>query len=166
MTRTFRTLGQAALFSAMLVAFHGHDYDANATSGNEYGIDGRAVIGQTAWTDQLLGEVVKYKSLAEYGAISGNFEPYIDQLLKVRSSHQQGQHRQTFDTLNTFMVMLESRVGQIDPYAADALWDLCYRITPDQFHARDRHVRAKGHEELQKWEEFLRTMDEKASLSF
>lgn len=165
MNRCLRTWPQGTLIAAVLFALGGFLSQAIATS-NDSGIDGRVGTGQTAWTDQLLGEVVKYKSLADYGAIPGNFEPYIDQLLKVRASYQEGDQRGTFDTLNAFMVMLESRVGQIDPYAADALWDLCYRITPDQFHARDRHVRAKGHEELQKWEEFLRIMEEKASLSF
>ena len=48
----------------------------------------------------------------------------------------------------------------------DELWDQCYRWTPNEYHARDRHTRAMGHEELNKAEEFLRNMEEKASLSF
>jgi hypothetical protein len=54
------------------------------------------------------------------------------------------------------MVMLEARVGGIDQHSADALWDYCYRVTPDEFHARDRHVRAKGAEDVKAYENFIR----------
>jgi hypothetical protein len=46
------------------------------------------------------------------------------------------------------------------------LRDECYRWTPNEYHDRDKHARAVGHEKLNQFEEFIRNMDEKASLSF
>jgi hypothetical protein len=119
-----------------------------------------------AWSEELLGEVVTYQTLAEKGIIPGDFDPYLRQMAKVREDHRAGDRRATYDGVNTFMVMLEARVGGIDQHSADALWDFCYRVTPDEFHARDRHVRAKGAEDVKNYEEFIRNMEERASMSF
>ena len=64
------------------------------------------------------------------------------------------------------MVMLEARVGGIDAHSADALWGFCYPVTSDEFHARDRHIRAKDADEVKKHEEFMRNMEERAGMSF
>lgn len=119
-----------------------------------------------AWAEELLGEVVTYQTLAEKNLIPGNFQPYVDQTSKVRELHRAGNRRATYDGVNQLMVMLEARVGGIDAHSADALWDFCYRVTPDEFHARDRHVRAKGADEFEKHEEFMRDMEERAGMSF
>jgi len=119
-----------------------------------------------AWSEELLGQVVTYQTLAEKGVITGDFDPYLKQMGKVREDHRAGDRRATYEGVNTFMVMLEARVGGIDGHSADALWDFCYRVTPDEFHARDRHVRANGAEEVKNYEEFIRNMEERASLSF
>jgi hypothetical protein len=119
-----------------------------------------------AWSEELLGEVVTYQTLAEKGIIPGDFDPYLKQMAKVREDHRAGDRRATYDGVNTFMVMLEARVGGIDQHSADALWDYCYRVTPDEFHARDRHVRAKGAEDVKAYEDFIRDMEERASSSF
>ena len=120
----------------------------------------------SAWAEQLLGQVVTFKSMHDNGLLRGNYTPYVEVLSKARDAYRLGDRQTTYDTVNQFMVMLEARVGEIDPHNADMLWDQCYRWTPNEYHARDRHTRAMGHEELNKAEEFLRNMEEKASLSF
>jgi hypothetical protein len=119
-----------------------------------------------AWSEELLGEVVTYQTLAEKGIIPGDFDPYLKQMAKVREHHRAGDRRAAYDGVNTFMVMLEARVGGIDQHSADALWDFCYRVTPDEYHARDRHVRAKGAEDVENYENFIRDMEDRASMAF
>lgn len=119
-----------------------------------------------AWSEELLGQVVTYQTLAEKGVITGDFDPYLKQMGKVREDHRAGDRRATYEGVNTFMVMLEARVGGIDGHSADALWDFCYRVTPDEFHARDRHVRAKGAEDVKNYENFIRDMEERAGMAF
>jgi hypothetical protein len=119
-----------------------------------------------AWLEELLGQIVTYQTLAEKGVIGGDFDPYLKQMSRVREAHRAGDRRAAYEGVNTFMVMLEARVGGIDTHSANALWDFCYRVTPDEFHARDRHVRAKGADELQKHEDFIRDMEERAAMAF
>ena len=97
------------------------------------------------------------------GVLQGNFDPYVKVLGKARDAYRLGDRQTTYDTVNQFMVMLETRVGDIDPHAADKLWDECYRWTPDEYHARDRHARAVGHDKLNQFEEFIRYQDERSS---
>jgi hypothetical protein len=118
------------------------------------------------WTEQLIGEVITFQTLAEKGIVEGNFDPYLAHLLKVRNAYRAGNYQATYDGVNQFMTMLEVRVGAIDGPSAERLWDFCYRVTPDQYHARDRHIRAHGEEEWQKREQLLQMQEEKASLSF
>ncbi|HMU54433.1 MAG TPA: hypothetical protein PKA61_05485 [Nitrospira sp.] len=120
----------------------------------------------TTWVEELIGQVLTYQTLAEKQVIEGNFQPYLDQMIKVRNNYRTGDRRATYDGVNQFMTMLEVRVGGVDAHSAEALWNFCYRVTPDEYHARDRHVRAKGEAEVNKEEEFLRDMEERASLSF
>ena len=98
----------------------------------------------SAWAEELLGQVVTYQTMAEKNLIPGSFQAYVDQTSKIRELHRaRNQRSATYDGVNQLMVMLEARVGGIDAHSADALWDFCYRVTPDEFHARDRHIRAK-----------------------
>ncbi len=120
----------------------------------------------SAWAEELLGQVVTYQTLAEKSLIPGNFEAYVEQMRKVRELYRTGNRRATYDGVNQLMVMLEARVGGIDAHSADALWDFCYRVTPDEYHARDRHIRAKGADEVKKHEDFMRDMEERASMAF
>ncbi len=120
----------------------------------------------TAWVEELIGQVVTYQTLAEKRLIPGNFQPYLNHLIKVRSSYRAGDRNATYDGVNQFMAMLEARVGEVDAHSADALWEFCYRVTPDEYHARDRHVRAKGEAGVKQAEEFMRNMEERASMSF
>ena len=120
----------------------------------------------SAWAEELLGQVVTYQTMAEKNLIPGSFQSYVDQTSKIREWHRAGQRSATYDGVNTLMVMLEARVGGIDEHSADALWDFCYRVTPDEFHARDRHVRAKGADTVKAHEEFMRNMEERAGMSF
>lgn len=120
----------------------------------------------SSWAEELLGQVVTYQTLAEKSLIPGNFEAYVEQMRKVREVYRTGNRRATYDGVNQLMVMLEARVGGIDAHSADALWDFCYRVTPDEYHARDRHVRAKGADEVKKHEDFMRDMEERSSMAF
>ncbi|SLM46877.1 Exported protein [Nitrospira japonica] len=120
----------------------------------------------TAWVEELMGQVLTYQTLADKQVIEGNYQPYLDQMIKVRNRYRAGDRRATYDGVNQFMTMLEVRMGGVDEHSAEALWNFCYRVTPDEYHARDRHVRAKGEAEVNKEEEFLRDMEERASLSF
>jgi len=120
----------------------------------------------SAWAEELLGQVVTYQTLAEKNLIPGNFQAYVDQTSKVRELYRAGNRHATYEGVNQLMVMLEARVGGIDAHSADALWDFCYRVTPDEYHARDRHIRAKGSDEVKKHESFMREMEERASLAF
>jgi hypothetical protein len=119
-----------------------------------------------AWAEQLLGQAVTFKAMHDNGVLQGNYDPYVEILGKARDAYRLGDRKTTYDTVNQFMVMLEARVGDIDPHAGDKLWDECYRWTPNEYHDRDKHARAVGHEKLNQFEEFIRNMDEKASLSF
>ena len=119
-----------------------------------------------AWAEELLGQVVTYQTMAEKSLIPGSFQPYVEHMSKVRELHRSGNRRATYDGVNALMVMLEARVGGIDEHSADALWDFCYRVTPDEFHARDRHIRAKGADTVKEHEEFMRNMEERAGMSF
>jgi hypothetical protein len=120
----------------------------------------------SAWAEELLGQVVTYQTMAEKNLIPGSFQAYVDQTSKIRELHRGGNRRATYDSVNALMVMLEARVGGIDGHSADALWDFCYRVTPDEFHARDRHIRAKGADTVKEHEEFMRNMEERAGMSF
>jgi len=117
----------------------------------------------SAWAEQLLGQAVTFKAMHDNGVLQGNFDPYVQILGQARDAYRAGDRQTTYDTVNQFMVMLETRVGDIDPHAADKLWDECYRWTPDEYHARDRHVRAVGHDKLNQFEEFIRYQDERSS---
>ncbi len=119
-----------------------------------------------AWAEELLGQVVTYQTMAEKSLIPGNFQAYVDQTSKIRELHRSGNRHATYEGVNALMVMLEARVGGIDEHSAEALWDYCYRVTPDEFHARDRHIRAKGAETVKEHEEFMRNMEERAGMSF
>jgi hypothetical protein len=119
-----------------------------------------------AWSEELLGQVITYQILAEKGLISGDLDPYLQQMIKVRQAHRTGDRRATYEGVNTFMVMLEARVGGIDAHTADGLWDYCYKVTPHDLHDRARHVRAHGAEEVAKYEKSIRDMEERASLAF
>lgn len=120
----------------------------------------------SAWAEELLGQVVTYQTMAEKSLIPGDFQAYVDQTSKIRELHRSGNRRATYEGVNALMVMLEARVGGIDEHSAEALWDFCYRVTPDEFHARDRHIRAKGAETVKQHEDFMRNMEERAGMSF
>jgi len=120
----------------------------------------------SAWAEELLGQVVTYQTMAEKNLIPGSFQAYVDQTSKVRELYRSGNRRATYDGVNTLMVMLEARVGGIDAHSAEALWHFCYRVTPDEVHARDRHIRAKGAGSVKEHEEFMRNMEERAGMSF
>ncbi|TKS59851.1 MAG: hypothetical protein EWM73_03266 [Nitrospira sp.] len=51
------------------------------------------------------------------------------------------------------MDMLERREGGIRPEVAEAIWDLCYQVTPTAFHDEQRHKRRW--DKTVDWEKFF-----------
>lgn len=94
-----------------------------------------------AWLDKLTGFVLIQKGIET----EGNFDLYLEQLKVVRSVFKrelkQGDLRGTYVKMNTFMEMLEYRLGGIRAAAAAAIWDLCYEVTPVALHDVERHRR-------------------------
>lgn len=158
-----------ALYSAIVLACGWNVWGLATSHAASAGIEPVVWSGNQksqAWAEELLGQVVTYQTLAEKNLIPGNFEAYVEQMRQVRELYRAGNRRATYDGVNQLMVMLEARVGGIDAHSADALWDFCYRVTPDEYHARDRHIRAKGADEVFKHEEFMRNMEERAAMGF
>src|SRR5690348_854533 len=73
----------------------------------------------SAWAEQLLGQAVTFKAMHDNGVLQGNFNPYVKTLAKARDAYRQGDRQTTYDTVNQFMVMLETRVGDIDPHRSE-----------------------------------------------
>lgn len=113
------------------------------------------------WIEQLMTGVVGYQTLAEKGAMTGDFRPYLARLVEARDAYWSGDQQRTYRLINDYMVMLEAREGGIDSHAAEALWTQCYQVTPARYHARDRHVRAHGADEVRKYEDFVKHMYER-----
>lgn len=155
----------SAVLGVSLALMPGPSVHAQASKTVANPVSWSSVPKSAAWPEQLIGEVVTYQTLAERGIIKGNFQPYVDLLVKVRSAYRAGDRKQTYDGVNQFMTMLEVRAGEIDRHAADAIWEYCYRITPEDLHSVERHARMRTPED-RALQEFLRDMEEKASYAF
>lgn len=106
---------------------------------------------QDEWIDQLKGAVLLQQSFTRTGSSypsepSGTFDPYLGQLVLVRHFYRAGDQHGTYVAMNRFMDMLEAREGGISDRAADAIWDLCYEVTPGKYHDQSRHVKKARHQ--------------------
>lgn len=95
--------------------------------------------GSDGWEQQLTGFVIVQEGLASDKGEVGSFDPYVGQILLVRSLYDRGDWRGTYLAMNRFMDMLEIREGGIPAKAADATWDFCYEVTPPALHDVKRH---------------------------
>lgn len=109
---------------------------------------------EEAWIDQLTGFVLLQKSIARAGASysyepAGTFDPYLGQLVLVRTLFRAGDQHGTYVAMNRLMDMLEAREGGVGDEAADAIWDYCYRVTPAAYHDVSRHLKAHDRASLE-----------------
>ena len=95
--------------------------------------------GSEGWEQQLIGFVIVQEGMASVKGEPGSFDPYIGQILLVRSLYDRGDWKGTYLAMNRFMDMLEAREGAISAKAADAIWDFCYEVTPPALHDVKRH---------------------------
>lgn len=110
---------------------------------------------EEAWIDQLTGFVLLQESIAQAGALypyepAGTFDPYLGQLVLVRTLFRAGDQHGTYVTMNRLMDMLEAREGGIGDEAADAIWDYCYRVTPAAYHDVSRHLKVRDRAHLER----------------
>ncbi|MGE3151309.1 MAG: hypothetical protein AB7G48_01675 [Nitrospiraceae bacterium] len=89
------------------------------------------------WIDKLTGFTLIQKGIER----EGSYDPYLGQLFLVRHTLRSHDLRGTYVAINRFMDMLETREGGIRSDVAEAIWDLCYQVTPTAFHDEKRHKR-------------------------
>lgn len=105
------------------------------------------------WVDQLTGFVVVQRGIAQAKDEPGSFDPYIGQVTLVRSLYDRGDWNGSYMAMNRLMDMLEVREGDINPKAADAIWDYCYEVTPPALHDVKRHK--EWWDKRVDWEQFF-----------
>ncbi len=100
-----------------------------------------AILHQTDddWVDALTNAVlIERRSGGGYPGVQ--FEPYLGQLMVVRTQFERGDVEATYKAMNRLMDMLEKRENGI-PYAkADWLFDFCYIVVPGKYHDVSRHI--------------------------
>jgi hypothetical protein len=69
--------------------------------------------GSEGWEQQLAGFVLVQKGVASANSEAGSFDPYVGQILLVRSLYDRGDWKGTYLAMNRFMDMLEVREGGI-----------------------------------------------------
>ncbi len=90
------------------------------------------------WVDAMMQAVLIEQT--NQGPFGGVFAPYVAQLTTVRAHVVNGEREAVYQAMNRFMQMLEGREAGILPEVADRLFDLCYLVTPAQFHDVSRHL--------------------------
>ena len=96
-------------------------------------------VWSEGWLDQLTGFILVRQGTAQAKAEAGSFDPYIGQVVLVRSLYNRNDWNGSYLAMNRLMDMLESREGGISVEAADAIWDYCYEVTPPALHDVKRH---------------------------
>ncbi|MDF0643967.1 MAG: hypothetical protein P0111_08040 [Nitrospira sp.] len=109
--------------------------------------------GSDGWEQQLTGFVIVQEGLASAKGEAGSFDPYVGQILLVRSLYDRGDWRGTYAAMNRFMDLLEVREGGIPAKAADATWEFCYEVTPPALHDVKRHK--QWWDKTVDWEKFF-----------
>ena len=109
--------------------------------------------GPEGWEQQLTGFVVVQEGVASANGEAGSFDPYVGQILLVRSLYDRGDWKGTYLAMNRFMDMLEVREGGIPAKAADATWNFCYEVTPPALHDVKRHK--QWWDKTVNWEKFF-----------
>ncbi|BFU94824.1 MAG: hypothetical protein NTNFB02_15460 [Nitrospira sp.] len=109
--------------------------------------------GFEGWEEQLTGFVIVQAGIASAKGEAASFDPYLGQVELVRSLYNRGDWKGTYAAMNHFMDMLEAREGSISAQAADAIWDLCYAVTPPALHDVKRH--RQWWDKTVDWEKFF-----------
>ena len=68
------------------------------------------------------------------------WEPYVGQLIVVRTHFERGDAGATYKAMNQLMDMLENRENEVPAATADWLFDFCYLVTPAKYHDVSRHI--------------------------
>ncbi len=123
----------AALLAGLFLILMSSRVEANRGRSNPEG-----------WIDKLTGFVLIQRGIET----EGDFDLYLKQLEAVRSVFRrelkQGDLWGTYTKINTFMDMLEARLGGIRAEPAEAIWNFCFEVTPVALHDVERHRRGFG----------------------
>jgi len=114
------------------------------------------------WQDQITEYVVAQKVVTN----EGSFQPYFEELKVLRRATSKGDWTETHKAMDTLMGMLEHRAGGIPEETADAIWDFCYRVTPDYLHTEHEKIKAMGKEAYEKQRAWEEDMYDRAGRSF
>ncbi len=95
--------------------------------------------GYHGWIDRLTNEVlIAQASVPDTQAAA--FEPYLGQLMVVRTALGRGDEAAVYRGVNRFMDMLENGENGIPPTTARRLFDYCSEVTPAKYHDVSRHI--------------------------
>lgn len=114
------------------------------------------------WLDQITEYVVTQKAITN----EGTFQPYFDQLKLLRTATSKSDWTGTHNAMDTLMGMLEHRAGGIPQETADAIWNYCYRVTPEYLHTEHEQIKAMGKEAYEKQRAWEQDMYDRAGRSF
>lgn len=108
--------------------------------------------GYHGWIDRLTNEVlIAQASMPDAKAAA--FEPYLGQLMVVRTAFERGDEAAVYTGVNRFMDMLETRANGIPAKTANRLFDYCYEVTPAKFHDVSRHI--GKYDPMRWWDEMI-----------
>lgn len=93
------------------------------------------------WLNAMTHAVHVAKAAASGEHDSMTYEPYLDQLERVRTALRRKEEDAVYAAMNRFMDMLERREYGIAAESADWLFIYCAQVTPPQFHDISRHIR-------------------------
>lgn len=90
------------------------------------------------WLPQLTDQVLR----VQYGdgPDGGKMEPYVKQLVTVRTALLDGKGAEVYKGMNQFMDMLESTSNGISKTTADKLFDYAFEVTPAKFIEKKRYL--------------------------
>lgn len=117
-------LGLAML--SMLIVLHPGVASSTATG---LGLD---------WLPQLTDQVLR----VQYGTgpDAGKMEPYVKQLVTIRTALLDGKGAEVYKGMNQFMDMLEATNNGISKATADKLFDYAFEVTPAKFIEKRRYL--------------------------
>ncbi|MEX5213520.1 MAG: hypothetical protein NW703_05095 [Nitrospiraceae bacterium] len=90
------------------------------------------------WLPQLTDHVLR----VQYGngPDAGKMEPYVKQLMTVRTALLDGKGAEVYKGMNQFMDMLETTNNGISKSTADKLFDYAFEVTPAKFIEKKRYL--------------------------
>ncbi|WP_447974699.1 hypothetical protein [Nitrospira sp. Kam-Ns4a] len=108
--------------------------------------------GYHGWIDRLTNEVLIAQASAP-DAQAAAFEPYLGQLMVVRTALGRGDEAAVYRGVNRFMDMLENGESGIPAADARRLFDYCFEVTPAKYHDISRHI--GKYDPMRWWDEMI-----------